>query len=473
MHSVTYFLSCLIYCLWHAIYLLLVLNFSFILFFLILFFNSITHFFAKYNSKLNFENFIDSTLDISVQKVSNDTYLKVFNQNIVKSEIKPQSDDILESEIKLDLNHKKFELETGFISYENLQKNNNDRYEFVLPYYNFSKGLTSEQNLGLINFTSLGDNTLKDTNTLRSRIINDLDFKSLDFINKKGIKSNINFRVKNLISSYRNYDQYRSNLSSRLMGIIELQTSYPQVKTDEEFIKYFDPKISLRINPSNMANSSNEERTIKNDNIFDIDRLGLIDTLESGNNLTLGMEFKKEKLEDNNKYLEFKLGTIIRTEDNNNIPINSAISKKRSNIFGKIVNNLNNNINLDYEFSVNSDLDKIDYHSAGAEFSKNEFKTRFNFIEENGIIGNTHIIENKTSYNFDKNNSLIFETRQNRELNMAEYYNLIYEYKNDCLIAGITYNKTYYSDRDLKPIEDLMFKLTLIPITSVEQNISK
>ena len=435
--------------------------------------NSITHFFAKYNSKLNFENFIDSTLDISVQKVSNDTYLKVFNQNIVKSEIKPQSDDILESEIKLDLNHKKFELETGFISYENLQKNNNDRYEFVLPYYNFSKGLTSEQNLGLINFTSLGDNTLKDTNTLRSRIINDLDFKSLDFINKKGIKSNINFRVKNLISSYRNYDQYRSNLSSRLMGIIELQTSYPQVKTDEEFINYFDPKISLRINPSNMANSSNEERTIKNDNIFDIDRLGLIDTLESGNNLTLGMEFKKEKLEDSNKYLELKLGTIIRTEDNNNIPINSAISKKRSNIFGKIVNNLNNNINLDYEFSVNSDLDKIDYHSAGAEFSKNEFKTRFNFIEENGIIGNTHIIENKTSYNFDKNNSLIFETRQNRELNMAEYYNLIYEYKNDCLIAGITYNKTYYSDRDLKPIEDLMFKLTLIPITSVGQNISK
>ena len=257
------------------------------------------------------------------------------------------------------------------------------------------------------------------------------------------------------------------------MGIIELQTSYPQVKTDEEFINYFDPKISLRINPSNMAHSSNEERTIKNDNIFDIDRLGLIDTLESGNNLTLGMEFKKEKLEDSNKYLELKLGTIIRTEDNNNIPINSAISKKRSNIFGKIVNNLNNNINLDYEFSVNSDLDKIDYHSAGAEFSKNEFKTRFNFIEENGIIGNTHIIENKTSYNFDKNNSLIFETRQNRELNMAEYYNLIYEYKNDCLIAGITYNKTYYSDRDLKPVEDLMFKLTLIPITSVGQNISK
>ena len=435
--------------------------------------NSITHLFAKYDAELNFDSFIGSALNISVQKVSNDTYLKVFDQSITESKIKPQNFDVLESEIKLKLNHEKYELETGFIAYEDLQKANNDRYELVLPYYNFSKGLTSDQSIGLLNFTSLGDNTLKDTNTLRSRMINDLDFKSLDFINKKGVKSNINFQIKNLISSYKNYDEYRSNLNGKLMGIIELQTSYPLVKTSKKFINYLDPKISLRVNPSKMANSSNEERTINNNNIFNINRLGLIDTLESGNNLTLGIEFKKEELDDNSKYLELKLGTVLRAEDNNNIPSNSAINQKRSNIFGNIVNNLNDNINLDYEFSVNSDLDKVDYHSLGAEFSKNEFKTRFNFIEENGVVGNTNIIENKTSYNFDKNNSLIFETRQNRELDLAEYYNLIYEYKNDCLIAGIKYNKTYYSDRDLQPAEELMFKLTLVPLTSVEQNITK
>ncbi|WP_435113227.1 LPS-assembly protein LptD [Candidatus Pelagibacter bacterium nBUS_36] len=435
--------------------------------------NSITHLFAKYDTKLNFDKFTDSDFNISIQKVSNDTYLKVFDQDIVESKIKPQNFDVLESEIKLKLNHEKYELETGFISYEDLQKTNNDRYELVLPYYNFSKGLTSDQSIGLLNFTSLGDNTLKDTNTLRSRIINDLDFKSLDFINEKGIKSNVNFQIKNLISSYKNYDEYRSNLNSKLMGIIELQTSYPLIKTSKQFINYFDPKISLRVNPSTMTNSSDEERTINNNNIFDINRLGLIDTLESGNNLTLGIEFKKEKLNDNSKYFELKLGTVLRTEDNNNIPTNSAITQERSNIFGNIINNLNENINLDYEFSINNDLDKINYHSLSTEFSKNEFKTRFNFIEENGVVGNTNIIENKTSYNFDKSNSLIFETRQNRELDMAEYYNLIYEYKNDCLVAGIKYNKTYYSDRDLRPSEELMFKLTLIPITSGEQTISK
>ena len=73
----------------------------------------------------------------------------------------------------------------------------------------------------------------------------------------------------------------------------------------------------------------------------------------------------------------------------------------------------------------------------------------------------------------NNNNSLTFETRQNIEIDLAEYYNLIYEYNNDCLIAGLKYNKTYYTDRDLRPSEDLMFTVTLIPITSIGQSLSK
>ena len=54
-----------------------------------------------------------------------------------------------------------------------------------------------------------------------------------------------------------------------------------------------------------------------------------------------------------------------------------------------------------------------------------------------------------------------------------EYYDLVYEYKNDCLTAGIKYRKTYYQDRDLKPGEDLMFTLTIYPITTIEQKVDK
>ena len=44
---------------------------------------------------------------------------------------------------------------------------------------------------------------------------------------------------------------------------------------------------------------------------------------------------------------------------------------------------------------------------------------------------------------------------------------MIYQYKNDCLVASINYNKDYYSDRDLKPTEELFFSLTIIPFANV------
>ena len=88
-------------------------------------------------------------------------------------------------------------------------------------------------------------------------------------------------------------------------------------------------------------------------------------------------------------------------------------------------------------------------------------------------MGNEDLIGNSTTYNFDDKNSLSFQTRKNRKLNLTEFYNLVYEYKNDCLTAGIKYNKTYYEDRDLKPTENLLFTITLFPLTTYEQKVDE
>ena len=138
----------------------------------------------------------------------------------------------------------------------------------------------------------------------------------------------------------------------------------------------------------------------------------------------------------------------------------------------KIKNNLSDNISLDYEFSVDNNLNHFEYNSFGTTISKNKFITTFNFIEENGAIGNKNILENTTSFNFDDRNFVTFRTRKNREIDLTEYYDLVYEYKNDCLVAGMKYKKTYYSDRDLEPSEDFMLSITLIPMTSIEQKVS-
>ena len=218
-----------------------------------------------------------------------------------------------------------------------------------------------------------------------------------------------------------------------------------------------------------MKGYQNENRKINNENLFNIDRLGLIDTLESGHNLTLGLNYRKENIDDINKYFELNLGKVLRSKSNNDIPLNSTLNKKNSNYFGKLTNNLNENLNFSYEFSVDNNLEQIQYNSFGTTLKKNNFITTFNYIEENTPIGSSNILENITTFNFDERNFISFKTRENREIDLTEYYDLIYEYRNDCLTAGIKYNKTYYKDRDLEPTEDFMFTIKLVPLTAVEQ----
>ena len=127
------------------------------------------------------------------------------------------------------------------------------------------------------------------------------------------------------------------------------------------------------------------------------------------------------------------------------------------------------NLNIKYDFALNNNLNTFDYNKISSTISLNNLVTEFSFIEEGGDIGSTNTFANKSKYIFDENNSISFKTRRNRKINLTEYYDLLYEYKNDCLVAGIKYNKTYYQDRDLEPTEDFMFSIKLVPLSGIEQ----
>ena len=128
---------------------------------------------------------------------------------------------------------------------------------------------------------------------------------------------------------------------------------------------------------------------------------------------------------------------------------------------------------MKYDFAIDNDLSTFEYNSIDFGFGINNFVTKFKFIEKNGEMGEINSLENSLTYEFDENNLLTFNTRRNRKINLTEYYDLLYEYKNDCLTAGVKYKKTYYQDGDLKPTEDLMFTLTIIPLTTFEQEVDQ
>ena len=84
-------------------------------------------------------------------------------------------------------------------------------------------------------------------------------------------------------------------------------------------------------------------------------------------------------------------------------------------------------------------------------------------MNENNSSDNLAYLSNTTKLLIDNSNLISFSTRRNKTIDLTEYYNLAYQYRNDCLTASIEYNKEYYSDRDLKPNESIFFKLSIIP----------
>jgi LPS-assembly protein len=438
--------------------------------------NSLSHLFTEYNSKISLNNFLTGNLDLLFEKTSNDTYLRVFDKYI--KSLKPKNQGTLESKIKINLDKEEYNFDAGMTAYETLSGSSSDRYQYVLPYYNFSNFFEIDKlnNQGTINFSSSGSNNLKNTNNLVSSLSNNLSYVSSDYFSNIGFKNKFGIYFKNNNVVAKNDDIHKSSVQSELMNLIELSTSLPLIKKENnDLFNTLTPKLSFRINPTNMKNYSNESRTISVENVFSPNRLGL-GGFESGRSITLGLDYKREdleNLEDLEKFFEIKLATVFRDKVENDIPTSSTLNRTSSNIFGSITNNMYDFVKLKYDFSIDNDIQTFEKNSITTEFSVNNFVTKFIFDEQNGSQGNSNTISNETSVKFNNNNYLTFATKRNRKTNLTEYYDFVYEYKNDCLTAGISYQKSYYSDRDLRPNEDLLLTLTLFPLTTTEYRVDQ
>ena len=222
-----------------------------------------------------------------------------------------------------------------------------------------------------------------------------------------------------------------------------------------------------------MKNNSSESRLLTTDNIFGINRLGISDSYEAGKSLTFGIDLKKENKDNLEEFFEIKLAAVLRDDKEVKIPTSSSLNRTTSNLFGSVENSFSEFFSLNYDFAIDNDFNKFEHNAIEAELSVNNFVTTFNFLEKTGETGDINTLENISKLNIDDQNSLIFKTRRNRKISLTEYYDLVYEYQNDCLTAGIKYRKTYYEDGDLKPNEDLFFTITLFPLTSLDQKIDQ
>ena len=426
-----------------------------------------THFFSNSTFKLNSNFFDESDVYIKIEKVSNDDYTRLYSLDSTSPIIKDTS--VLENLVQFSGYNNDFNLELSFESYETMNKSNNDRYEFVYPNYSLEKSLNFENNIiNTLNFSSSGNQKKIETNVYEATQINDFLVSSKDFINKLGFNNKFKTIFKNVNTDGKNSSKLKDDPQSEVLSIFSFDTDFPLIKESSSYKNFLTPKFSLRYSPNDTKNLKDEDRLINTDNLFSLNRIGFGETIEGGSSLTLGLDYEKKNKENNNTIFSSSIGTVFRDEINENLPLKSTLGKKQSDFVGQINFNPNQTFQIDYNYMINDNLDEFNFHKLKNTLNINNFVNTFTFYEENNLIGKKSYYENNFSYKIDENNSLSFKTRENKTDNLTEYYNLIYEYKNDCLTASIRYNKEYYSSSTAKPSEELFFNITLVPLGSTQ-----
>ncbi len=419
-----------------------------------------SHLFYSYDKEFNLDNFIETNLNFKVQKTSKDTYIR---KNKIKSKIL-SDENFLENFLKVDFVTDKTTANISTVIYEDLNKEDNDRYEYIFPKVNLETQLNNNTKLnGDFIFKTEVQSKNYNTNVTESSNINDIIFTSFPKITKDGLYNNYEFIIKNSNTNSKNSSLFKNHESAYLSGLFQFNSSYPLAKNNQKFKKIINPRLSLKVAPKHTKNYKDDYLKLDVNNIYSLNRTKKNDSLEGGLSLTYGNDFSILKQEDSNELFNFKIANNLRFKDNNDLSNGSQISQKVSSILSEVSYIPNDKIKFNYNSSIRNDLDNINYENLTTEIKINNIVTSFEYFNENNSLNNNSYVSNTTKIILDESNNLSFSTRRNKISDLTEFYNLAYQYKNDCLQASIEYNKDYYSDKDIKPNESIFLKFAILP----------
>ena len=146
----------------------------------------------------------------------------------------------------------------------------------------------------------------------------------------------------------------------------------------------------------------------------------------------------------------------------------SSLNEKLSDIVGESSYSLTEKFNLNYNFALDQNINDFNYNEIGMGYNDGPLKIDFNYLSEKKHIGDQDYFKTQISLKNKDKGLLNFSTKRNLITNSSEFYDLSYEYLNDCLRAGLVYRREFYNDSEIEPEDSLMFKLTLVPFGSLD-----
>ena len=420
-----------------------------------------SHFFTKFTKNFKGKSNSDNSLSLIAQNISDDKYLKLYK---IESNLVDYNKDTLENSI--DFKHTEKDLFFGFNAsmYETLKDDYNDKYEYIFPEITIDKNILSSDKFGNLDLQTNLEVHNYDTNKHTNFFVNDFEWDSNDIILNSKVKNRFLGKLKNINYEAKNVDVYKKDTTHELFGAIGLISEINFKKKEAFATHLLTPKLLLKLSPGQMRKETSGSRLTPID-AFNLDRLNTINNFETGNTATLGFDYDIKK-KDIDKF-NFSVAQIINEKENKKLAQKSSLDEKISDLVGSANLYINEKIRFSHNFALDQNYQELNYNDFGSNIEFGNMNIGFNYIEEDKHIGSQEYFKSKINYN-NKDKSLVsFETKRNLVTNSSEFYDLSYEYINDCLRAGLVYRREFYNDSELEAENSLMFNITLTPFGSI------
>ena len=428
-----------------------------------------THLFSKLNVSFPSEIYDSNNLEINLQRASNDTYFKVHD---IDSLLVDKNEFILENSLNYELQNNDLFFNTYISAFDNLTLTGNKKYEYLLPYITLEKGLTNSEKLGQTYLKSKVQVRNYDTNKQTEFLINDFFWDSNKWINSFGLENQFKGMFKTVNYNANNDEDFKSEgINSELSGAVALKTELGLFKNNiqEQSNHLLTPKLLLRYSPGHMRRI--DSGRLQYENLYQINKINEQDVIENGLSATVGVDYKKNKLDkDGNigdQKFSFGAGQVISANENPDIPGQSSLDQRFSSVVGESTLNVNNKLEVKYNFDVDQNYKKFNYNEIGADLELEKIGFNMSFLEEKNHIGNQRYVESTLDYNPSSSSKFSLSTKRNLLTNSSQFYNFSYDYKNDCLIAGVLFRREFYTDRDIEPENSIMFTISLVPFLNL------
>tara|TARA_B100000941_G_scaffold49288_1_gene31210 strand:- start:20195 stop:22534 length:2340 start_codon:yes stop_codon:yes gene_type:complete len=428
-----------------------------------------SHLFGKFYRNL-FENEDSlSNIEVNIQHVSNSTYPKI---NKLETTLVDYMDSTLKNTIDYNFQKEDLFFNTKISAFEDLSKAGNERFEYIYPESVLEKNILMSEEAGIVDFKSELMIKNYDVNKQIDVISNQLNWVSNSWINRLGFENEILGMFKNINYNANNETKFKTDDNvSEFYGALGFKSELGLYKyTNNNKLNIFKPKLLLKLSPNDSRNISENSTNLNSSNLFKLNKINNIDEVDTGSALSLGFDYKINSL-NNKKELTgekftLSLGQMINAVENKDMPSKSTLNEKLSDVIGEVAINFNENLKLSNNFLIDQNLESFNKNKIDLDMIYPKTSFNISYLEERQHIGNQKYLNTSAEFNTN-NGQFSFGAKRNMLTNSAEFYDLSYEYINDCLRAGVAFRREFYRDRDLEPEDSLIFKITFSPLGTI------